>query len=241
MKFNKTLIFLSLFSAFCFASSQTLFFDYKLSALDNKSFEKLDSIATEILSSGENVKVLIYAHANDTGSIEYNKRLSERRADAIKNELILRSVPLEVMHMFSMGELYPIENDKEMNKRALIRIINDDITKDNIAQPNYTTIFFEQDTELGSDDLKAIENFANSIDKKSKYKVMLLSHTDSDGASGYNKIISIERAKLVDKKLKELGVENIVMKSYGEDYPVICNDHKDLKKLNRRIELKLIK
>lgn len=67
-------------------------------------------------------------------------------------------------------------------------------------------------------------------------------HTDSDGSDKYNDKLSLDRAQMVVKLLKESGLtEGIKIKSIsgkGEKEPIASNKTKEGKYLNRRVEIK---
>lgn len=67
-------------------------------------------------------------------------------------------------------------------------------------------------------------------------------HTDSDGKDVYNDKLSLDRAKMVVKLLKEAGLrDGIKIRSIsgkGEKEPIASNKTKEGKYLNRRVEIK---
>ena len=83
------------------------------------------------------------------------------------------------------------------------------------------------------------------IDALIKYdvKVSIVGHTDSSGDSKYNKKLSKKRASSVKKYLTKKGVpsKKIVISGMGEESPVNDNSTLALRKLNRRVEVNLLK
>jgi outer membrane protein OmpA-like peptidoglycan-associated protein len=67
-------------------------------------------------------------------------------------------------------------------------------------------------------------------------------HTDSDGSDVYNEKLSQARSQSVVDYLLDAGVaENrLVAKGYGEKEPMVPNDTKENKQLNRRTEFKVL-
>lgn len=59
--------------------------------------EQLASIARSTL-------IIIAGHTDATGTLEYNRALGERRALAVRNELLLRGVPVANIQTISYGE-----------------------------------------------------------------------------------------------------------------------------------------
>lgn len=71
--------------------------------------------------------ILVKGHTDTTGSEEYNQKLSERRAKAVKNFLILKGVSARQVSAIGFGETMPIaSNDtaegRQKNRRVEIEI-----------------------------------------------------------------------------------------------------------------------
>ena len=62
-------------------------------------------------------------HTDIRGSDEYNQTLSEKRADAVKNQLINNGVMARRIKAVGYGESRPISSDHAMNRRVEIIII----------------------------------------------------------------------------------------------------------------------
>lgn len=69
--------------------------------------------------------------------------------------------------------------------------------------------------------------------------ILVVGHTDSDGAEDYNHKLSEQRAQSVVDYLKSLGVSDsrLKMMGYGETQPVASNDTVEGKQANRRVEV----
>lgn len=72
--------------------------------------------------------------------------------------------------------------------------------------------------------------------------VELGGHTDSDGSESYNKRLSQNRAQSVVDYLTDanIGEDRLVAKGYGESEPIVPNNSKENKQLNRRTEFKVL-
>ncbi len=73
-------------------------------------------------------------------------------------------------------------------------------------------------------------------------RIEIAGHTSSDGDDAYNMKLSQDRADSVAKYLIDKGIarNRIVSKGYGENNPVAGNDTEDGRRLNRRVEFKII-
>jgi outer membrane protein OmpA-like peptidoglycan-associated protein len=77
--------------------------------------------------------VLIEGHTDSTGSVESNLRLSEQRADAIRDLLVARGVSADRIATKGYGMQYPVvandtESGRQQNRRVEIVILNEGVS-----------------------------------------------------------------------------------------------------------------
>ena len=100
-------------------------------------------------------------------------------------------------------------------------------------------IYFDFDKSKLSDvSIEEIKNFINT-NKKTIKKFIVVGHTDTMGTKKYNKVLSLERAEVVQKILTELGVEknNIHILGKGEDNLRVQTADEVKHPANRRAEI----
>jgi OOP family OmpA-OmpF porin len=87
-----------------------------------------------------------------------------------------------------------------------------------------------------------IERFAQFLLRNRGSRVIIVGHTDSDGSSDKNLVLSRRRAIAVADKLVELGVSpaRITAIGKGESMPIASNSTEEGKRRNRRIEAVLV-
>jgi outer membrane protein OmpA-like peptidoglycan-associated protein len=81
---------------------------------------ELDRIAL-ILKSNPEVQLRLDGHTDLVGTETYNDQLGERRAQAVREELILRGIPAERVATLSFGKRNPlifVSTPEEMNRRV---------------------------------------------------------------------------------------------------------------------------
>jgi len=101
--------------------------------------------------------------------------------------------------------------------------------------------------ELNKGDLTAeskgiLDKVAASLSSRTDVKsILVLGHTDSQGAAAYNQSLSEKRAKSVSDYLVNQGVDAgiISSKGMGETQPVADNGTKEGRAQNRRVELQV--
>ncbi len=97
-----------------------LLFAVNSSNLSGVSRGNLEELAV-ILNKYPDTNILIEGHTDDTGSNEYNLKLSEKRANSVSGHLLKNSIVMSRITTMGYGEEQPIvENNSEAN-RALNR------------------------------------------------------------------------------------------------------------------------
>ena len=100
-------------------------------------------------------------------------------------------------------------------------------------------IYFDFDKSKLSDvSIEEIKNFINT-NKKTIKKFIVVGHTDTMGTKKYNKVLSLERAEVVQKVFTELGIEknNIHILGKGEDNLRVQTADEVKHPANRRAEI----
>ena len=86
----------------------------------------LDQIANNLVNY-PNSLIDVYGHTDSSGTEEYNLELSQRRADAVADYLVLRGVSRARIETIGYGELYPVASNSTAegmarNRRVEIKI-----------------------------------------------------------------------------------------------------------------------
>jgi outer membrane protein OmpA-like peptidoglycan-associated protein len=103
-------------------------FDFDSAALKPENRETLSRIAGVLLAS-EGYRLFIDGHTDDIGTEEYNQRLSERRADSVRDYLVKAGVPANIIEVKGFGKSNPLvpakSNDaREKNRRVELGIVD---------------------------------------------------------------------------------------------------------------------
>ncbi len=98
--------------------------------IDPKYFVELERVAG-FLAAYSNINVLIEGHSDSIGRADYNKRLSQQRADAVRNALIREfAVSPDRVSAVGYGEERPIADDSTAAGQRLNRRVVAVITKE---------------------------------------------------------------------------------------------------------------
>ncbi len=92
-------------------------FDFDSAELRPENREKLARIAGVLLAS-EGYRLFIDGHTDDIGTEEYNQKLSERRAKAVRDYLVKAGVPAELIEVRGFGKTQPLVKAKTKEARA---------------------------------------------------------------------------------------------------------------------------
>jgi OmpA-OmpF porin, OOP family len=109
----------------------TVYFDFDKSDIMERGAEQLDSI-NKVLSENPSYTLQISGYTDGKGSVEYNKKLSDRRARSCADFLIANGVDPSRISFESFGACCPVEMEllngrdnaegRSKNRRALINI-----------------------------------------------------------------------------------------------------------------------
>ena len=104
-----------------------VFFDWDKSSLSTGALEVLDAVAKEVNGRDDVTKVVVSGYTDRSGPDKYNKKLSERRANAVKEALIAKGIDPSKVVTEAKGETELLvetpDNVREpANRRAQITL-----------------------------------------------------------------------------------------------------------------------
>jgi len=107
------------------------------------------------------------------------------------------------------------------------------------------SIYFNVDeATLTAEERAKLDKVFSKLPSNERYEIVLVGYTDRDGSLDYNLALSKRRAETVKRKLVEFYKfkDKITVYYYGETKSIHSGDYTDeLKKADRRVDLKLIK
>jgi outer membrane protein OmpA-like peptidoglycan-associated protein len=108
--------------------SDHLKFDFDKAELRPQDRELLSRIAGILLTS-QDYTVSVNGHTDDVGTEEYNQKLSERRAQAVRDYLVEAGVPEEILSVTGHGKSRPLvpgtsPEARAKNRRVELGIVN---------------------------------------------------------------------------------------------------------------------
>lgn len=107
---------------------RNIYFDFDKATFKQESYSELNKLETMMKQNG-GLQVEISGHTDIVGSRDYNKKLSQRRADAVKNFLTSKGVDARRIKAVGYGEEKPLasnDDDKEgreLNRRVEFKVL----------------------------------------------------------------------------------------------------------------------
>ena len=129
-----------------------IFYDFDKATLRPESAEALDQLVA-LLNENPNVTIELSAHTDYRGSEEYNKRLSQRRAESVVNYLIEHGIASDRLTPVGYGkekpkeirrkvaEKYPFLKEKDVLTEEFIKTLEDEEQQEECNQLNRRTEF----------------------------------------------------------------------------------------------------
>jgi len=108
--------------------SDYLKFEFDKAELRPEDRELLSRI-TGILATSQDYTVSVNGHTDDVGTEEYNQKLSERRAEAVRDYLVKAGLPAGILSVTGHGKTRPLvpgtsERARAKNRRVELGIVN---------------------------------------------------------------------------------------------------------------------
>ena len=188
---------------------------------------------------------IIIGHTDSTGDADYNMGLSKRRAEAVRDYLVVTGTQPEKLRTIGRGENEPIaSNDTKegqaLNRRVEIIVIGEARALDAMRFPS-VALFPRRSAELTSQGKALIEqnrDTALAVLSRASY-IEVVGHTDDVGDDDYNQQLSEQRAVSMRDYLVATGVDPsiIVTRGAGEMMPIASNKTDEGRAENRRVEV----
>ena len=138
----------------------------------------------------------------------------------------------------------------EVSKKSISEKQKSEISSSSVSEKNKSyfikgdktksvLVFFNYDShKLSISEKDKLDNDISTLIKTESNPIIIYGHTDTKGSKKYNLILSEQRAISVSKYFRKKGLNNeLIIKSYGEDYPLIITGDNVEEEKNRRVEV----
>jgi OOP family OmpA-OmpF porin len=106
--------------------ASTELFEFNKATLTDEAKRKLDSeVVAKLKDAGDVRYINVNGHTDRLGSAQYNQRLSEKRADAVRAYLVSKGVDASKIETFGYGKTTPIKScpDQKGGRSGLIECL----------------------------------------------------------------------------------------------------------------------
>ena len=227
--------------------------------LEDDSYDALNELV-KYLKAHNKVHLEVSGHTDDIGTHEFNQYLSQSRANTVVRYLVSKGIPKSRLIANGYGEENPLVSNannkgRRLNRRAEFKVLG---TKSANSKNEIATIqkennidFLKWKVHFPFNEWEKITQYSQSkLFKVIQYmvhnpseRVKIHAHADPIGSYEYNRALSERRALTVQNFLIKNGVseERLVVKSFGENYPLIQTESIQFNVKNRRIEFEVIR
>ncbi|MGI9508940.1 MAG: OmpA family protein [Geminicoccaceae bacterium] len=224
----------------------TALFAFDSDVLTDEGKRTVDSYRTTLLDELEEAyAAVIVGHTDSTGDANYNKDLSTRRAQSVRNYLVDTGAPADKLRVVGKGADDPIaSNDtnegRAENRRVEAIVVGELRQLDSVLFPS-ATLFERRSAALTAEGRETLEGqraFARGLLQRAPL-VEVIGHTDDVGDDAYNQDLSEQRARTIADYLISTGVDTnvIVARGEGENSPITSNATHEGRSQNRRVEV----
>ncbi|MGV3599729.1 MAG: OmpA family protein [Dyadobacter fermentans] len=153
-------------------------------------------------------------------------------------EMLSEAVAGRDLHATKIFYLTPIENSTERAREPVIEqnipVLEDDIRA--------TLHFPQSEADILPESGYELEILAGYLVRNAGSRIELMGHTDDVGDPFKNLLLSFDRVDEVRKYLvsKHIETNRIRGKGFGSDLPVAPNDCEANRRLNRRVEIRIV-
>jgi OOP family OmpA-OmpF porin len=206
-------------------------FDFNNVNILEKDKNVADAIATD-LGQFEGVRLRTEGHTDAIGSKWYNLKLSQKRANVVKNELIKSGIAPNQIETEGYGFDYPIAPNTTEEGRAANRRV-EVLFAATVAYFDFNSAVLPEEGD------KAVKLIADKLEGFDAVKIRAEGHADSVGSKWYNLKLSQNRAVAVKNKLVEYGVDadRVETKGFSNNKPLKTNATEEGRAANRRVDV----
>ena len=106
--------------------ASTELFEFNKATLTAEAKKRLDAeVVAKLKDVGEVRYINVNGHADRLGSTQYNQRLSEKRAEAVRAYLVSKGVEAAKVETFGFGKTTPVKScPDQKNRNALIECLS---------------------------------------------------------------------------------------------------------------------
>jgi len=164
-------------------------------------------------------------------------KLKERRTQALLSEK-----ENQILIMKKEAEKARLEAQLSRDKLLALQELNAQQTNRGLVLTLGDVLFETGKSHLLAGSMLAIDKLSEFLADNEERMVLIEGHTDNVGSATYNLDLSLRRSGAVQEALiaKGIAAQRLLVKGYGEAYPVASNDDTAGRQRNRRVEIVIL-
>jgi outer membrane protein OmpA-like peptidoglycan-associated protein len=195
-----------------------------------ESYSIISNNYTKIEASEKDLKA-------EKEALIYQEELEKKAKSLVKKEAIAIALELE-------KEQETVDKAREVIKKKELRKKEAQLLEANIKELiDEEHIRFESSQSILTNQSKeTIQKIAQILQEHPLFQIKISGYTDSSGDATRNLKLSQSRVNAVKESLIKLAIDANRIKAigYGEKQPLVSNDTKENRRINRRVEFKII-
>lgn len=177
---------------------------------------------------------------------EFEEELPVDTAETAVADAVVDSAEVELEELPSIVEQINMEELTDVERELLIQKVKDYLTAEveNTNSAVFKTVYFDfGSANLSMLSAKELEVMVEYLAENPTHKVEIVGHTDNVGGWGTNLNLSAARAKEVYQFLlrNKISADRIIYYGKGSGEPIATNDNDAGRRMNRRVEVKIVK
>lgn len=243
---------------------RNIYFDFDKATIKPESTRQL-AILLDVLKKYPSMKIQIVGHTDSVGSANYNKKLSQRRSQAVVDYLVARGISPKRLSALGMGKEQAGKMTDELDRRVEFKILT--LDKNALVRTEQLTPVSETERlkmvgynldegeynvgDMLKPKVHFLQNNATFITDYSKgklkilidilrqnpnMKIKIVAHSDMIGDYGNNEELTLQRAETVKKYLVQQGINAARLEVESKGATEILTKGKVPDVKNRRVE-----
>ncbi len=211
---------------------------YKATKIYNSSKNLEDKEKAEHLAFV--LKAQIEIAKQSAKSKELESKLEELKT--LKTKALLDEKDNELLLLKKEAQKAKLETKMTLEKLEALKELNAQQTNRGLVLTLGDVLFETGRSNLLEGSVRAISKLAEFLIDNPERSVLIEGHTDNVGSLTFNLDLSLRRSTAVQEALIEKGVASwrLLVKGYGEMYPVASNSDASGKQRNRRVEIVIL-
>ncbi len=196
------------------------------------------SMICRVLNQKTNQQIAAQVFYRDNGTANYKKVNANAAGQFIfaANKGSNAEIRVKANGYLTLNEKFAFNENMEQDFSLTPLEVGTTIQMNNVLFKQGTEVILEESYE-------EIDRFVNLMEEYPQIEIELSGHTDNQGNSKLNLELSQKRAEKVMDYMVEQGVDasRIVGKGYGSSRPIASNQGEQTRRLNRRVEITILK